>query len=122
MLIVHLLLVHGCWGKGVSHKSSLFAVPPAVEMDVDVSETESETCSTYNGKCGGDKWKGSEDCCDEDATCFIKDGSYSQCRIDCPAGWDCETLPPTSLPTPRPTGEPTTQPSSSSPVCIRVCA
>ena len=93
---------------------------------MDVSQKSESTCSTYNGKCGGDKWRGSEECCDEFATCFIKDGTYSQCRTDCPAGWDCETLPPTKLPTPKPSKAPTLSPSSSLPVrvvcdCARAC-
>lgn len=43
--------------------------------------------------CGGVYYDGPTDCCGADAAgmhCYKQSEWYSQCRTDCPAGWECD--------------------------------
>jgi len=72
------------------------------------------------GKCGGSGLTGTL-CCAAGLTCFTQDEWYSQCRTECPSGWQCDgngdngggngPTPAPAVPTPQPTQRPTDPPS-----------
>lgn len=52
----------------------------------------SHACVQKWGKCSGLGYTGGTMCCDvsSEIKCYEKDISYSECREDCPTGWECD--------------------------------
>jgi len=92
---------------------------------VEVTE-DNCTLPMWSG-CGGEA--GVSGCCANGVTCYVQSAYYSQCRPDCPAGWECQNddgnnPSPTPQPTeqapnpiPSPTTEPTPQPTEQEEPC-----
>jgi len=83
------------------------------------SSSEEDCALGMWAQCGGNSTTG---CCAGGVTCYRQSEWYSQCRPDCPSGWECAD-DQTPAPTPRPTPEPTdaspapTQAPTPSPTC-----
>jgi len=87
-----------------------------------VEVTEDNCTLPVWSACGGEQ--GVNGCCANGITCYRQSQYYSQCRPDCPTGWECAgeptpTPPPATLPpaTPRPTAEPTDNPTEAPVLC-----
>jgi len=86
-----------------------------------VEVTEDNCTLAVWSACGGEQGVGG--CCAKGITCYRQSQYYSQCRPDCPTGWECDsstpapaTPRPTPAPaTPKPTAEPTNEPTESKP-------
>jgi len=62
-------------------------------------------------QCGGGSM-GSGSCCADGVPCQKQSQFYSQCRPDCPTGWECAQQPaPTAEPSPSPTPTPSVAPT-----------
>merc|ERR1719295_705684 len=75
------------------------------------SSSEEDCALGMWAQCGGNSATG---CCAGGVTCQRQSEWYSQCRPDCPSGWECANDDNTD--TPKPTPNPTPQPTDSVPV------
>jgi len=70
-----------------------------------VEVTEDNCTLAVWSACGGEQGVGG--CCANGITCYRQSQYYSQCRPDCPTGWECAEdstpTPPPASPTPSPT-------------------
>jgi len=80
-----------------------------------VEVTEDNCTLPVWSACGGEQGVGG--CCAGGITCYRQSQYYSQCRPDCPTGWECADAAPSSPPTAPPaTPSPTeSAPSPTSP-------